>query len=85
MKFEMLAESRAKVTRMGTPTRHVNSIWLFEEVTEEFSEDINPFVASNELLSALASSPLVEPGRVETTRDAPSLVVVLHLWKCLSQ
>ena len=58
---------------MGTPTRHVNSIWLFDEVTE-FSKDINPFVASIELLSAPASSPLVEPGRIETICDAPLTV-----------
>ena len=55
---------------MGTPRRqNVKSIWLFDEVTEEFSENImNPLVASDD---SAPSSSLVEPGLVETTHDAP--------------
>ena len=55
---------------MGTPTRqNVKSIWLFDKVTEEFSENImNPLVASDD---SAPSSSLVKPGLVETTRDAP--------------
>ena len=56
---------------MGTPTRQ-NSYWLFDEVTQEFSEDTLPL--DNELLLA-PSSPLVQPACVETARDAPLLTV----------
>ena len=56
------------VAVMGTPMRR--NVWLFDEVTEEFSEDIiNPLVTSSELLSA-PSDTLVKPNRAETTPDA---------------
>ena len=59
--------------RMGMPTRqNINSIWLLDEVTKEFSGDTPP--SDNELLLA-PSSPLVQPAHVETTCDAPLLTV----------
>ena len=39
---------------MGTPTRQdINSTWLFDELTEEFSEDMTNSMAP--------SNPLVQP------------------------
>ena len=58
---------------MGTPTRqNINSTWLFDEVTEEFSGDT--LSSDNELLLT-PSSPLVQPARVDTTCDALLLTV----------
>ena len=59
--------------RMRTPTRqNINSAWLFDKVTEEFSGDI-PHLGNKLLLAP--SSPLVQPARVETACDAPLLTV----------
>ena len=52
--------------------QNINSAWLFDEVTEEFSGDTLP--SDNELLLT-PSSPLVQPARVETACDAPLLNV----------
>ena len=58
---------------MGTPTRqNINSTWLLDEVTKEFSGDTPPL--DKELLLAPSSS-LVQPARVETACDAPLLTV----------
>ena len=60
------------VAAMGTPTRR--NVWLFDEVTEEFSKEIiNPLVTSSEFLSA-PSDTLVKPNHAETTPDAPLTV-----------
>ena len=62
------------IAEMGTPTRR--NVWLFDELTEEFSEDItNPLVTSNESLSA-PSNPVVKPESVETTPDVPLTVSI---------
>ena len=67
------ALARSFEARMGTPTRqNINSTWLFDEVTEEFSGDTLPL--DNELLLA-PSSPLVQPAHIETACDAPLLTV----------
>ena len=73
--LKVLGVSRM-VAKMGTSTRR--NVWLFDELTEEFSEDIpNPLVTSNESLAA-PSNPVVElkvePESVETTPDAPLTV-----------
>ena len=75
--LKVLGVSRM-VAKMGTPTRR--NVWLFDELTEEFSEDIpNPLVTSNESLAA-PSNPVVEldvePESVETTPDAPLTVSI---------
>ena len=58
---------------MGTPMRqNVKNIWLFDKVTEEFSENIiNPLIASDD---SAPSSSLVKPGLIETTHDTPLTV-----------
>ena len=71
-------ESTCMVAKMGTPMRR--NVWLFDELTEEFSKDIpNPLVTSNESLAA-PSNPVVElevePESVETTPDAPMTVSI---------
>ena len=54
---------------MGTPTRQdINSTWLFDELTEEFSEDMTNSMAP--------SNPLVQPAHVEATCDAPRQTVL---------
>ena len=53
---------------MGTPTRQdINSTWLFDELTEEFSEDMTNSMAP--------SNPLVQPAHVEVACDAPRQTV----------
>ena len=67
------ALGRSFEARVETPTRqNINSAWLFDEVTEEFSGDTPP--SDNKLLLA-PSSPLVQPACVETACDAPLLTV----------
>ena len=58
---------------MGKPTsQNINSTWLFNEVTEEFSGDTLP--SDNELLLT-PLSPLFQPAHVKTACDALLLTV----------
>ena len=67
------ALGRSFEARIEMP-QNINSTWLLDEVTKEFSGDTSP--SNTELLLA-PSSPLVQPqpARVETTCDAPLLTV----------
>ena len=45
----------------------INSTWLFDELTEDFSEDMTNSMAP--------SNPLVQPAHVEAACDAPRQTV----------